>query len=458
MSSDRLSGAAAGWSAPISLYRALGEALSVFAPALLRARGWLRGSKAGALERRRAGERLAIASAPRPHGRLAWIAARAAADLEALTPVVDRLGAAGFHVLATTRDEGEAAPHLPPRALHQYAPLDAPRFCAAFLSFWRPDVAIFAGGERPPALVCEARRRGVPLAAVDARLSGRTAAVLARAPRFARAFFSGFEPCLAHAEPDAGRLRRAGAPDARWVGDPLYDVSPEPADAAALGRLGARIGARPAWCAFVGGLAEGELVIEAQREICAALPGAVLLLVPRRPALAQPLARRAGGRGLDAQIVGADDEGPAPDVLVAPGAGSGTALRAAPVAYLGGLGASAAPWIGLWGEPEGRGAQSPVGAAKLQCVIVHGPRVGAYAGAYDALDEAGAAACVADVGELAAEIVEALGDAATARARGRAAAQETERRSGASTQIMHALSPILAQVFLRPDVDDEEGA
>ena len=46
-----------------------------------------------------------------------------------------------------------AEQRLPPGVIHQFVPLDAPRFVARFLDHWQPDLALFAESDLWPNLI-----------------------------------------------------------------------------------------------------------------------------------------------------------------------------------------------------------------------------------------------------------------------------------------------------------------
>ena len=49
-----------------------------------------------------------------------------------------------------------AEQRLPDGALHQFIPLDVPRFVARFLDHWRPDLALFVESDLWPNLIMSA--------------------------------------------------------------------------------------------------------------------------------------------------------------------------------------------------------------------------------------------------------------------------------------------------------------
>ena len=91
--------------------------------------------------------------APRPRiaratpGTLVWVHGASVGELIAALPLVSAiLEKQDRHVLVTTGTVTSArlmGERLPPRAFHQYAPLDSAAAVRRFLDHWRPDLALF---------------------------------------------------------------------------------------------------------------------------------------------------------------------------------------------------------------------------------------------------------------------------------------------------------------------------
>jgi 3-deoxy-D-manno-octulosonic-acid transferase len=395
----------------------------------------------GLEDRGRIGERLGRAGAPRPEGRLAWLHGASAADVSPLFPLIEKLGSAGFNVLASTRQArpaGFAAPGLPPRTLHQFAPLDAPKCIGRFLDHWRPDVILLTPCELWPNLILEASRRKIPLALVNARLSARAFLLWRKMPDLIRELLRRIDLCLAQTEADAERFAKFGAAKAQAAGNAFYDFAPPPADAAALARLAARLGARPAWAAVSTYPGEDEIALEVHRRVARHFPNLVTIIAPRQAKRGLDIARQASKFGLRAQFLHGDlvrgdrESDAAPDVYIAGTTGeAGVFYRTVSVVFL--------------GKSLCRGGGiNPIEPAKLGCAILHGPDVDDFEEAYAALDGAGGAGRVFDAEALASELALLLFDAAELRAMARAASDAVERRGGAAKRIMRALEPYLA--------------
>jgi 3-deoxy-D-manno-octulosonic-acid transferase len=424
----------------LSLYRGVGVALSSLAPAALTWQAKLRRAKLRLEDHARISERLGSSSLARPSGGLVWLHGANAAEVSGLSPLIDRLGSVAFHVLATTRLEGSepAALRLPAGALHQFAPLDAPKFVARFLDHWQPDIVLVAQSEFWPNLIVETSRRGIPLAFVNARLSARAFLFWRRLPGLLPALLRRVDLCLAQTSEDAGRFKTFGALRVQESGDPIYDFAPAPVDAAALARLAAQIGARPVWLALAADAAEEDAVIDAHCRVVGKFPDLLTIIAPRQTKRSFDIAERAAKLGLNARVAAADHDGQAlPEIHIVGAFGNaGLFYRAAGVVFLG-------------KSLCGGGGINPVEAAKLGCAILHGPDIGNFETAYAALDNAGGAARVYDATTLANELALLLLDAAELRAMGRAGAETAERLSGASDRIMRAMQPFIAQALIR---------
>lgn len=417
------------------LYRAASACFAPIAPLFLRWRATI-GLEAGA----HIGERLGRASLKRPEGALALIHGATGGQIMDLLPLLERLGSAGFNSLVTTSAAGSssiATLRLPPKCAHQFAPLDVRKFLARFLDHWRPNIVLLADSELPPNLIIETQRRSIPLALVNARLSARSFLFWRKAPGFFRALMRRVDLCLARTEADAGRFRSLGAQAVQAAGDAVYDLAPQPIDPAALARLLARIGARPAWMAAATSEGEEEIALEVHRRVARYFPDLLTIIAPRRGRRGFDLASHAEKLGLKARHSADDRENEAPPAvyIAATAAEAGLFYRAVGVVFLG---------KSLCGE----GGENPILPAKLGCAILHGPDVGDFEEAYGALEAAGGAATVFDVESLANELALLLFDASEQRAMARVAADAMERLSGASNRIMLAIEPCIAQALV----------
>jgi len=125
----------------------------------------------------RLSERYGKASVPRPNGNIIWMHGASVGETTMLLPLIDRiLKDPNNHVLLTSGTVTSAelmAKRLPDRAIHQFVPVDTSKAVTKFLGHWQPDLALWAESEIWPNLIRLTKRRGVPLALVNARMKAR---------------------------------------------------------------------------------------------------------------------------------------------------------------------------------------------------------------------------------------------------------------------------------------------
>ena len=411
-------------------YRIGTGALEPLLPALL---AWR--ARRGKEEPGRLGERRGRPSLARPPGALVWAHGASLGEALSLLPLVERLCAQGLAVLVTagTRTAAEVlARRLPPGALHQYAPLDAPGAVARFLAHWRPGLAIAAESEIWPNTLAALARAGVPLVVVNGRLSVRSQGRWARLPGPAQGLFGRLALVLAQTEADAARFTGLGAPRVAVAGNLKFDAPSPPADPAALARLTGLVSGRPVWVAASTHPGEEALMLAAHRALTARLPTLLTVIAPRHPERGGAVAALASEAGL---LPARRARGEAPErhvaVYVADTVGElGLLYRLSPVVFVGG---SLVP----------HGGQNPIEPARLGAALLHGPHLRNFEMIYADLDAAGAARAVADAGALADALGALLADPGRVRAMARAGAAVVEASTGALGRTLAALEPYL---------------
>jgi 3-deoxy-D-manno-octulosonic-acid transferase len=416
-------------------YRLFMAAATPLAPLLLARR-----LKRGKEHRRRLAERRGIARLARPPGALVWVHGASVGELAAVLPLIERIAARGLGVLVTTgtvTSGGFAEQRLPPGVIHQFVPLDLPRFVRRFLGHWRPDLALFVESDLWPNMIVEASRAGVPLIVVNGRLSENSFRRWRLLPAMMVNLLARFDLCLARNATDAARFAELGAARVVAAGELKFDVPDLPADPANLTDLQDRIGDRPVIAAASTHAGEEGAMIEAHRRLRDHFPGLLTLIAPRHPERGPGVAELAVAAGLKAALRSRGErlDGET-DIYVADTMGElGLIYRLAPMVFIG-------------GSLVRHGGQNPIEAAKLGAAILHGPHVSNHAEVYDALDAAHGAEEVADAARLTAALGAWLNDEG-ARARAAATARVTvEALGGALERTLASLEPYLMQLQL----------
>lgn len=415
--------------AALRLYRAATTLLGPLAPPLLHWR-----ARAGKEDAARLPERFAHTGAARPRGALVWLHGASVGETRVLMQIQGALAARrsdlSFLFTSGTRTSASLLAAPPPRALHQFAPIDRVAVARRFLAHWRPNLAVFAESDLWPNLIEEAASAGVKLALVNARMSPKSLATWARAPGLAAHLFGRFDVILAA---DMRTADGIGALLGRAIPAPgnLKRAAPAPAvDAGALAATRTEIGDRPVWLAASTHPGEDEIVLAAHATLRETHPHALLIIAPRHPERGEAVAklagdapRRSAGAGIgDARVFVADTMGEL-----------GLFYALAPVAFVGG---SLLPAL--------RG-HNPVEPAQLGSAILAGPHTDSFADIYADLNAANGALEVRDAASLSTAVAALWADEAMRSRQTQAAAAVIAQSSGALETTVAALEDLLPQ-------------
>ena len=332
----------------------------------------------------------------RPVGRLVWLHAPGEGLVSPMRALARRLVEEdGLPVLLTAPVTG---PDIDGVVMQPPAP-DNPVDARSFLDHWKPEIAIFAGGQLRPAVMHEAADREIPMLVVN----GKAPAFLRERdgwyPGLMRSALGRFRAIFAMDEAAARAFRKGGAAlsavavTGRMEEEAIVLPGLE-AERASLAHL---LAARPVW--FAAGVAEAEevSVLYAHRMALQHSHRLLLILMPEDPSRAEALAKQLDDEEAWTVAQRARDEEPEPDIevfVVDNPAEYGLWYRLAPVTFLGGT---------LLGKGPLR---HPMEAAALGSAILHGPRTGGLGPVFGRLGAARATRAVASASDLA----DALGD------------------------------------------------
>ena len=421
---------------PLIAYRLATRALEPLAPRLLDAR-----ARRGKEDPVRVDERMGFTRAERPAGDLVWLHGVSVGESLSLLPLVERFVKTrpDLTVLVTSSTVTSAqilAQRLPEGVIHHYAPVDAPGVVERFLDHWQPGLAVFVESEIWPNLLLEAKRRGVKLGLVSARITEKTVEGWARFPASARALTGAFDLVLPQDAVSAQRLEGMGARidglvNLKLSGEPL------PHDPAAFSRLSAAIGDRPVIVAA--STHEGEEVALV-RALDRLGDRVCLILAPRHPErgphIAQALQREGYAFAMRSrgEVIGPDTDIYLADTLNE----MGLFLRLADVVVMGG---SFAPALGL--PPVG--GHNPLEPARLGKPTITGPDASNWAPVTSALAEAGGLVLVQAPWDLPGVIEPLLADLDAAKAMGERGRRAAIEAGGGLERLWAMLAPLTPQ-------------
>lgn len=389
----------------LKLYRAASWVSGPAAELLLRQR--LREGKEDPVRMR---ERTGLAGRGRPEGELFWIHGASVGESLSVLPLVERFTRdnPALSILVTTGTVTSAklmSERLPKGAVHQFIPVDHPRFVRGFLDHWRPNAAIFVESEFWPNLLIETRKRARRMALVNGRVSPKSFADWRSKPHSIRYLLSKFDLLIAQDRQNAERLSLLSGRDVQSFGNLKNAAPPLPGDVREEARLLADLADRPFWLAASTHPGEEEAIFGAHKTMKAEHPGLVTLLAPRHPERGEEIAALAAASGVVARRRSKGDRiNRDADIYIADTLGElGIFYRVANAAFVG-------------GSLIEKGGHNPLEPARLGCAILHGPHIFNFVETYADIRGAGGAALVRNERDLAAALKRLFADDKTRQA------------------------------------------
>lgn len=349
-------------------------------------------------ELHRTGERFGFSSQPRPQGRLVWFHGASIGEVVALLPLVQRLLESDpqLQVLITSTTRASAlvlSQRMPERCRHQYVPYDYPGAVNRFLEHWHPELAVWTESELWPHLILGARRHGIPMAQVSAYMSQTSYQRWQRVHRAAFVLLNCFQLCMARDKAAATRFGRLREREVEGIANMKETAFELPCKEEDLAILNESLASRPCWLATNSHEGEELMLARVHARLRQRYPELLLLLAPRRPERARSLGRLLESVSGRVQLRSAQS---LPDIssslYVIDGFGElGLFYRAVSLIFLG-------------GSLIHKGGHNPLEPACLNCFVLHGPNVSAYAALYAELDSSGGGQSVHDEDALAEAI------------------------------------------------------
>ncbi|WP_413721801.1 lipid IV(A) 3-deoxy-D-manno-octulosonic acid transferase [Sodalis sp. RH23] len=320
---------------------------------------------------------------------------------------------------------------------HVYLPYDLPGAMNRFLNQVNPKLVIVMETELWPNLIKALHKRKIPLVVANARLSARSAAGYKKFSTFIARIMERITLIAAQTQEDGDRFLQLGLKRNQLAvtGSLKFDISVTPELAArALTLRRQWASRRPVWIATSTHEGEETLLLQAHRQLLAAFPDLLLILVPRHPERF-PVAREMTQKAGLTSILRSSGDIPAHDTQVVIGDTMGELMLLYGIADLAFVGGSLVE----------RGGHNPLEAAAHAIPVLMGPHTINFKDICGKLAEAGGLITVTDVPTLVKEITTLLTDEDYRLYYGRHAVEVLHQNQGALQRLLHLLEPYLPQ-------------
>ena len=329
-------------------------------------------------------ERMGTASEKRPSGHLIWFHAASVGEAQSCLILIKtfRENFPGIQCLITTGTKSSAElmkKRMPDWALHQYYPVDHPDWVCEFLDHWRPDLAIWVESEIWPNMLCEIKKRQLPVALVNARMSRQSFRRWRYFPKTAKQLLDTFDLFLAQTKEDEQTFRALGAGKVVVTDSLKYAADPLPVDKNMLNKFDSRLETRIGWLYASTHNGEEEIAFEIHKELKENFPTLLTIIAPRDIKRANEIRNLAQSKDLKIHIKSENDAAPDPetDIFLVDTFGEMGLFY-----QLSGLAC-----IGRSFSKDGGGGHNPIEAAQLKCAVLHGPNIQNFSKVYQEMNE-----------------------------------------------------------------------
>jgi 3-deoxy-D-manno-octulosonic-acid transferase len=336
-------------------------------------------------------ERFGISNRVRPDGTLMWVhvasVGEAQSMLRLITLFLEQNKNASVLVTSITRTSAELLEkRLPVRAIHQYLPVDRPKWVKRFLDYWHPDLVLWAESELWPAILSEISKRHLPMALINARMSPKSFRNWSRVKGLAQDILSAFTVILTQTDYDRNSFMQLGGRSVVSVGNIKFASPPLPVDEKDLVTLKNAVGNRPLWLYASTHAGEEELAAQVHITLKHEFPDLLTIIVPRHPERRVSISDELQPFGLsitfrtENKILPYDKT----DIYIADTLGElGLFYALSPLSM-----------IGRSFSADGGGGHNPLEAAQLRSAVLHGKNIQNLRDIYDPMDAAEAALCL----------------------------------------------------------------
>ena len=403
---------------------------SLFLP-LIVARLWWRG-RANPGYRQRVAERFGfLPHRPRPGG--LWVHAVSVGETLAAAQFVKQFMEQNPNtpviITSTTPTGSEQVKRIfGERVFHMYLPYDLPSFINRFIKNIQPGALVIIETELWPNLLASCAKHDLPVVLANARMSEKSARGYAKLPALTRPMLHSLSVVAVQNPTDGRRFIELGLPTSRMkvTGSVKFDVTvPEDCHKQGVALRGQWGADRPVLALASSHPTEDEQLLDIYPALEKAVPGLLLLLIPRHPERFEPVTNAARSRHLrvhrrtngpasnDSQIYVADTMG---EML--------NMLAAADVVVMGGS---------LY---QGGGGHNPIEPAALGKATLIGADHINFTSIVNELTDAGAMAACESLSALQEEVIRLLNDSNARESMGQKGLDVVESNRGAVAQLL----------------------
>ena len=259
---------------------------------------------------------------------------------------------------------------------HRYFPLDVSFLIKSFLNKWKPDLIMFVDSEIWPNLIFEIKKREIPVALINGRITKKTFNKWMLVSKFAKEIFNNFDLCLAASKESEENLRKLNVKNLKYFGNIKFSGKIKKDDL--IDKNLEILKEKTFWCAASTHKGEEIICLKTHLNLKKIYKDIITIIIPRHIKRSIEINQLCKKYQLSSQILN-DKEliEDGNEIIIINSFGTLSKF----------YNYSKSVFIGksMMKELEKVGGQNPIEAAKLGCKIYHGPYVYNFKEIYDLL-------------------------------------------------------------------------
>jgi len=347
-------------------------------------------------------EKLSQTNIPRGDGFLVWFHVASVGELLSILPLIEKLEFENKikKILITTITLSSAEVlqkriNQNKKIIHQFLPLDVPKFVDKFLKHWSPNLSIFIDSEIWPNLIFQIKEKNIPLLLVNGRITKKTFFKWRLLKKSSKKVFEKFDLCIVANTETENHLKILGAKNIKNYGNLKFARTKLNTNAKLDVVLSDKIRNRKIWCAASTHPTEEIFCAKTHLKLKKTYNNILTIIIPRHVIRVKKIYKELSSLNLKICLYSSSDlMDNNTDILLVDAYGEVAKFF------------NISKCVFLGGSIIKHGGQNPIEPSRLSCKIIHGPNVNNFTEIYAYLKSLGITNEVHDPEELNQSIVE----------------------------------------------------
>jgi len=336
-------------------------------------------------------EKLSQINIPRGEGFLLWCHVASVGEAMSILPLIENFDQEKkINKILITTITLSSAQILQKRfnqntkIIHQFLPLDIPKFINTFLNHWSPNLSIFVDSEIWPNLIFQIKKKNIPLLLINGRITKKTFSRWLFLKSFAKKIFDKFDLCIVANNETQNYLKILGARNIKSYGNLKFANTKSNSNNKLDSVYLSKIKDRKIWCAASTHPSEETFCAKTHLELKKTYSNILTIIIPRHIDRIKKINEELSNLNLKIALYSNFDQlSIDTDILLIDSYGE--ALKFYNISKCVFLGKS------LNKSLIKDSGQNPIEASRLGCKIFHGPNVSNFTEIYEYLKSLGIA-------------------------------------------------------------------